>query len=83
VLAQQLRPREAKLGLGTAYVHGLRFATGDFVVVMDADLSHHVRRCRRHAPACSCTLWKGQGHNPSCSPMVGKAQNLMFAAAEM
>ena len=43
LLAQQLRPREAKLGLGTAYVHGLRFATGDFVVVMDADLSHHVR----------------------------------------
>ena len=39
---QQLRPREAKLGLGTAYVHGLRFATGNFVVVMDADLSHHV-----------------------------------------
>ena len=44
--AQQLRPREAKLGLGTAYVHGLRFAAGDFIVVMDADLSHHVCRCR-------------------------------------
>lgn len=37
----QLRPRAGKLGLGTAYVHGLQYATGDFVVIMDADLSHH------------------------------------------
>eukprot|EP00252_Welwitschia_mirabilis_P015021 TRINITY_DN33133_c0_g1_i1.p1 TRINITY_DN33133_c0_g1~~TRINITY_DN33133_c0_g1_i1.p1 ORF type:complete len:244 (-),score=36.90 TRINITY_DN33133_c0_g1_i1:190-921(-) len=36
-----LRPREGKLGLGTAYIHGLRYASGDFVVIMDADLSHH------------------------------------------
>lgn len=37
-----LRPRPAKLGLGTAYVHGSAHATGNFVVIMDADLSHHV-----------------------------------------
>ncbi|CAM6088399.1 unnamed protein product [Calypogeia fissa] len=36
-----LRPRAAKLGLGTAYVHGLKYASGDFVIIMDADLSHH------------------------------------------
>ncbi|XP_057807722.1 dolichol-phosphate mannosyltransferase subunit 1-like [Salvia miltiorrhiza] len=36
-----LRPRPKKLGLGTAYVHGLKHATGNFVVIMDADLSHH------------------------------------------
>ena len=36
-----LRPREAKLGLGTAYMHGMKHATGNFVVIMDADLSHH------------------------------------------
>eukprot|EP01018_Ginkgo_biloba_P003876 Gb_38878 [translate_table: standard] len=36
-----LRPRQGKLGLGTAYVHGLKHAAGDFVVIMDADLSHH------------------------------------------
>ena len=36
-----LKPRKAKLGLGTAYVHGLQFATGDFVFIMDSDLSHH------------------------------------------
>lgn len=36
-----LRPRSAKLGLGTAYVHGLKHASGDFIIIMDADLSHH------------------------------------------
>jgi dolichol-phosphate mannosyltransferase len=36
-----LHAREGKLGLGTAYVHGLKFATGNFVIIMDADFSHH------------------------------------------
>jgi len=36
-----LRPRPGKLGLGTAYVHGLQHATGNFVIIMDADFSHH------------------------------------------
>uniref|UniRef100_A0A3P9N976 Dolichol-phosphate mannosyltransferase subunit 1 n=1 Tax=Poecilia reticulata TaxID=8081 RepID=A0A3P9N976_POERE len=37
-----LRPRANKLGLGTAYIHGMKHATGNFVIIMDADLSHHV-----------------------------------------
>ncbi|GMM27529.1 dolichyl-phosphate beta-D-mannosyltransferase [Martiniozyma asiatica (nom. inval.)] len=37
----QLRPRAGKLGLGTAYMHGLKYVTGDFVIIMDADFSHH------------------------------------------
>jgi dolichol-phosphate mannosyltransferase len=37
----QLQTRTGKLGLGTAYVHGLRFAKGNFVIIMDADFSHH------------------------------------------
>ncbi|XP_013097293.1 dolichol-phosphate mannosyltransferase subunit 1 [Stomoxys calcitrans] len=36
-----LRPRSGKLGLGTAYMHGIQHATGDFIIIMDADLSHH------------------------------------------
>ncbi|KAJ9118832.1 hypothetical protein QFC24_006031 [Naganishia onofrii] len=36
-----LRPRAGKLGLGTAYVHGLNYCTGTFVIIMDADFSHH------------------------------------------
>ncbi|TMW64478.1 hypothetical protein Poli38472_011358 [Pythium oligandrum] len=34
-------PRQGKLGLGSAYRDGLKLATGDFVILMDADLSHH------------------------------------------
>lgn len=37
-----LRPREKKLGLGTAYIHGIKHASGNYIVIMDADLSHHV-----------------------------------------
>ena len=33
--------RAGKLGLGSAYIDGLKFATGNFIVLMDADLSHH------------------------------------------
>jgi len=36
-----LRPRASKLGLGTAYVHGIKHSTGNFIIIMDADLSHH------------------------------------------
>ncbi|KAI1004015.1 Dolichol-phosphate mannosyltransferase subunit 1 [Podosphaera aphanis] len=36
-----LQARPGKLGLGTAYVHGLRFASGNYVIIMDADFSHH------------------------------------------
>uniref|UniRef100_A0A3Q3WY60 Dolichol-phosphate mannosyltransferase subunit 1 n=1 Tax=Mola mola TaxID=94237 RepID=A0A3Q3WY60_MOLML len=36
-----LRPRPTKLGLGTAYIHGIKHATGNFIFIMDADLSHH------------------------------------------
>jgi dolichol-phosphate mannosyltransferase len=36
-----LKPHAGKLGLGTAYVHGLQFVTGHYVIIMDADFSHH------------------------------------------
>eukprot|EP01084_Bolivina_argentea_P217665 369515_1 len=36
-----LLKREKKLGLGTAYVAGLKKATGNFIIIMDADFSHH------------------------------------------
>uniref|UniRef100_A0A287D4W7 Dolichol-phosphate mannosyltransferase subunit 1 n=1 Tax=Ictidomys tridecemlineatus TaxID=43179 RepID=A0A287D4W7_ICTTR len=29
-----LRPRENKLGLGTAYIHGMEHATGNYIVIM-------------------------------------------------
>lgn len=36
-----LKPRSGKLGLGTAYIHGLQYARGEWIVIMDSDLSHH------------------------------------------
>ncbi len=36
----QVLKRPRKLGLGTAYIDGLKLATGSHVVIMDADLSH-------------------------------------------
>lgn len=36
-----LKPRPGKLGLGTAYLHGIKFARGSFIILMDADMSHH------------------------------------------
>ena len=46
-----LKPRSGKLGLGTAYVHGLQFATGTYVIIMDADFSHHPK----HIPTMIAT----------------------------
>ena len=37
-----LHARPGKLGLGSAYIDGLKNCTGNFVILMDADLSHHV-----------------------------------------
>jgi len=45
----QLKPRAGKMGLGTAYVHGLQFATGNYVIIMDADFSHHPKFIPRMA----------------------------------
>lgn len=39
----QVLPREGKLGLGSAYIDGLKLVTGEMVFIMDADMSHHVR----------------------------------------
>ena len=38
----KLRARAGKLGLGSAYIHGLQHCEGNYIVLMDADLSHHV-----------------------------------------
>jgi dolichol-phosphate mannosyltransferase len=37
----RLLTRSGKLGLGSAYKYGLKYAKGSLVVLMDADLSHH------------------------------------------
>ena len=37
-----LHARPGKLGLGSAYIDGLDKCSGDYIILMDADLSHHV-----------------------------------------
>ena len=37
-----LHARPGKLGLGSAYIDGIHKCTGDFIILMDADLGHHV-----------------------------------------
>lgn len=37
----KLAPRTGKLGLGSAYVHGAEHATGNYIIILDADMSHH------------------------------------------
>lgn len=37
----QIVSRKGKLGLGTAYVAGLKVSRGSRIILMDADLSHH------------------------------------------
>lgn len=46
---------------GSAYVHGLKSATGDFVIIMDADLSHHVRLCTGQSHGCTAALLAASG----------------------
>jgi len=38
----KLLKRAGKLGLGTAYIDGAKCSKGDFILLMDADFSHHV-----------------------------------------
>ena len=44
----KLLARPGKLGLGSAYIDGLKYCTGEFCILMDADLSHHVSRYLNH-----------------------------------
>ncbi|CUV06193.1 unnamed protein product [Cryptosporidium hominis] len=37
----KLVKRKGKLGLGTAYMKGFEHSEGDFIILMDCDLSHH------------------------------------------
>ena len=71
-----LRPRAGKLGLGTAYIHGLAHATGDFVVIMDADLSHHPRAIPEFIAkqrATGCDVVTGTRYVRRWRPRMGHA----------
>ena len=69
-----LEPRSGKLGLGTAYVHGLQFVTGDFVIIMDADFSHHpkfIPEFIRRMKATSCDIVTGTRYRSTADLLGG------------
>ncbi|KAI5132439.1 dolichol-phosphate mannosyltransferase [Nematocida ausubeli] len=46
-ITAQVLTRKEKLGLGNAYKRGLEHASGDYVVILDSDLSHDPREILR------------------------------------
>ncbi|KAF8837935.1 glycosyltransferase family 2 protein [Paxillus ammoniavirescens] len=68
-----LKPRAGKLGLGTAYIHGLNFCTGDFVIIMDADFSHHpkfIPQFIRLQQACNLDIVTGTRYRSVATPSL-------------
>jgi len=62
-----LNARPGKMGLGSAYIDGLKRCKGDYVVLMDADLSHHVSKsdlilwCSLNSFLSILTKWRRPG----------------------
>ncbi|EIM91956.1 glycosyltransferase family 2 protein [Stereum hirsutum FP-91666 SS1] len=72
-----LKPRAGKLGLGTAYIHGLNFVTGDFVIIMDADFSHHpkfIPQFIRLQQAHNLDIVTGTRYRSTASPPLSGTQ---------
>jgi len=72
-----LKPRAGKLGLGTAYIHGLNFVTGDFVIIMDADFSHHpkfIPQFIRLQQAHNLDIVTGTRYRSTSSPHTSDAE---------
>lgn len=72
-----LKPRAGKLGLGTAYVHGLNFCTGDFVIIMDADFSHHpkfIPQFIKLQKAYNLDIVTGTRYRSTATPALSDAQ---------
>ncbi|KAF9229835.1 glycosyltransferase family 2 protein [Gyrodon lividus] len=72
-----LKPRAGKLGLGTAYIHGLNFCTGDFVIIMDADFSHHpkfIPQFIRLQQACNLDIVTGTRYRSTSTPSLSETR---------
>lgn len=74
--------RPGKLGLGTAYIDGMQKTTGDFIILMDADLSHHVSALGTFffSPPCPLLGVLSRGPSPLPSPLLPSPALLLPAA---
>jgi len=52
-----LHARPGKMGLGSAYIDGLSRCSGDYIILMDADLSHHVSTPSTCISVCSLSSY--------------------------
>lgn len=62
-----LEERSGKMGLGTAYIHGFRWAlqrSYAYIFEMDADFSHNPKDLIRLRAACMSTEYAGKFDNP-------------------
>eukprot|EP00897_Mesotaenium_endlicherianum_P003530 jgi/Mesen1/3204/ME000185S02346 len=60
---------------GRAYVHGLKHASGEFVIIMDADLSHHPEHgCVGAPPASPARVLRVLGGGHGCEGARRKQQ---------
>eukprot|EP00126_Sphaerothecum_destruens_P009766 Sdes_comp20580_c0_seq1m15513 len=71
--------RPGKLGLGTAYIFGMQNCTGDFVVIMDSDLSHHPKYIPEFISkqkVTNCDIVSGTRYD-SCNPSKSNAASAL------
>ncbi|KAJ3998839.1 glycosyltransferase family 2 protein [Lentinula boryana] len=63
--------------LGTAYIHGLNFVRGDFVIIMDADFSHHpkfIPQFIQQQKAHNFDIVTGTRYRSSATPSLATAK---------
>lgn len=64
-----LKTRNEKLGLGSAYCYAAQYCKGDFIIIMDSDLSHHPKciphfiqkQIETNCDIVAGTRYKGEG----------------------
>jgi len=59
-----LQTRTGKLGLGTAYVHGLQYTSGNFIIIMDGMYSFDLLQAA-HCCVCRLTIASAQPISPT------------------
>ena len=67
--------RAGKMGLGSAYRDGLKKCSGQWVILMDADFSHHVTTQQHEHPTLTLinatdTPTHPRAHTPLCPPSL-------------
>jgi dolichol-phosphate mannosyltransferase len=79
----KVHSRPGKLGLGSAYRDGLVLCTGDFVILMDADMSHHPKHIPEFIKYATFFLTVNLVLSISCLESSGKTIMMSSLAHDM